>query len=159
MNKFIALFLICVFILCSCTANEQDKLKRFFEKETVDFSCKGVKYTYYPAFRSFSQQDGLFKGMKVYFTDAGSNAEYGDYILETDMYSFSALYSFDKLWRAFSGSETETVVSNEGAFVIIVDSSRFLVYYNEDSEIVRKLVAETVYGVFEYTLTESEEER
>ena len=118
-----------------------------------------MKYTYSPTSRLFLQQDGLFKGMKVCFTDTGSCAEYGDYILETNLYSFSALYSFDILWRAFYDSETETVVSNEGAFVIIVDSSRFLVYYNEDSEIVRKLVAETVYGVFEYTLTESEEER
>lgn len=159
MNKFIALILISILVLSACTANEQNKLKYFFEKETVDFSCEGVKYTYSPTSRSFLQQDGLFKGMKVRITDTGSNAEYGDYVLETDLYSFSALYSFDILWRAFSGSETETVVSNEGAFVIIVDSSRFLVYYNEDSEIVRKLVAETVYGVFEYTLTESEEER
>ncbi len=155
MKKCIVSLLLCVIFLCSC--GSVNRLNTFFQKESVVFSYTGIKYKYDPSSQSFEQLNGSLKGMIITFDAENCYVTYGDYTLNTDPSVFAAFKAFDILWRNFKIDFENAVLSDDNAFVLIVDSFRFLVYYNKDSEIVGKMVAETEDGVFEYKLSEQEE--
>lgn len=158
MRKYVCLIMLCAVVLCSCASVNEDKLYSFFQKDDVKFSYEDVTYSYSPFFREFQVENGSFKRMKIKYTDTNCSAEYEGFSIETNIFAFSHLAFFDMLWRAFVDAESDISISDNGAFVLIVDSSRFLVYYNKDNEYVNKIVAETDYGVFEYMFAETEEE-
>lgn len=150
----------CIVILCfflvSCSVSVNDKFNRLFEISSVCFLHNDIKYSYSVTEREFTVLNGSFEGMRIRVTENGCTAEIDGYVLETQISAFGFLTAFDLLWQSFTAQADNAVISNDGAYVLIIDSSRFLVYYNKDNDKIEKLISETQYGVFEYTLADTE---
>lgn len=156
MYKKLFVFLLCL-MTCSCRANSESGISDFFSQETVHFEYMETEYEYNAEKGSFTYLSGDYMGMCVYFDESGCIITYGGFSLKTQPLDMPHLKAFHGLYSAFKNSFDSTVTADDGAYTLLIDSWRFLVYYNKDAERIDTLIAETENGVFEYTVLISEE--
>lgn len=160
MYKKLFVFLSCLLICLltrSCKANSQKQIFDFFNQETVRFECMETEYEYNSGTGTFTYLSGDYKGMCVCFAESGCIITYGGFSLKTQPLDMPHLKAFHGLYSAFENSSDSAVTTDDGAYTLLIDSWRFLVYYNKDAERIDTLIAETENGVFEYTVLISEE--
>lgn len=145
-----------VICICSCKSSTGDKLRDFFN-ETVVFETLGIKYEYNSQSKIFTVLSGDYSGMELLFIDTDCTVNFKDFSISTNPYSFPQLMLFHSLFCAYVENFDTAVENDDGAYALLIDRFRFLVYYNPVAEKVEKLVAETENGSFEYKVVTSEE--
>lgn len=153
---FLSCLLICL-LACSCKANSQKNILDFFSQETVRFKYMETEYEYNTEKDVFTYLSGDYNGMRVCFAESGCIITYGGFSLKTQPHDMPHLKAFHGLYSAFENYSDSAVTTDDGAYALLIDSWRFLVYYNKDAERIDTLIAETENGVFEYTVLISEE--
>lgn len=156
MLKRLSIILICV-LLCSCSASDGGKIRKFTESKEILFEYAGIKYEFNQEANTFTSKSGALTDTVFSFTESGCIIRCGEVSLKTQANSLPHLKSFYALFEAFKYNGDSAVITDDGAYALLIDSSRFLVYYNTDAERIDRLIAETADGVFEYTVLESEE--
>lgn len=156
MLKKILVILLCVF-LCSCSHSAESEISIFFQREKIYFEYSEITYEFNPKSESFIALNGEYKGMSVSFGTQGCVVNCNEFCIKTETNSFPPLKGFYSLYNAFKNNPSSVVSTDDGAYALLIDSSRFLVYYNTDNKKTEKLIAETADGVFEYTVNASEE--
>ncbi len=156
MLKKIWIIFICL-LMCSCSADSDKMIKKFIESEVLYFEYLNTKYEFSVHAGEFTALDGRYKGMTVLFDESGCVIRYGEFSIETQGNNMPYLKAIQQLCYAFKNNGDSAVITDDGAYALLIDSSRFLVYYNTDNEKIDKLIAETADGVFEYTVLTSEE--
>lgn len=156
--KRILYIMLCLTVLCvsSCKTNAEDGFESFFNKPVI-FETLGIKYEYDPTKNIFTVLSGDFTGMEMSFTETDCNVSFKDFSINTDPRSFPQLKLFYSLFRAYTENFDTAAKNDDGAYALLIDSFRFLVYYNSVTEKVERLVAETENGSFEYKVIITEE--
>lgn len=157
--KRIIIVLLCVFciFLSACSQDAESEIGALFQAEKVYFKYSGIEYEFVPKSGSFTVLNGGYEGMLVLFNEQGCAASCNGFSIQTKSNSFPPLKGFYLLHNAFERNINSIVTTDDGAYALLIDSSRFLVYYNTDIKKIEKLIAETADGVFEYTVLTSEE--
>ncbi|MBO5981973.1 MAG: hypothetical protein J6Q24_05960 [Clostridia bacterium] len=157
MKRIFFVFLCLILALASsCKKTADESIKDFFN-QTVVFETMGIKYEYNSQIDKFTVLSGDYSGMEMYFTDTDCKVNFEDFSISTDPFSFPQLKLFYSLFRVYEDNFDTAVKNDDGAYALLIDSFRFLVYYNPVAEKVDKLVAETENGSFEYKVITSEE--
>ncbi len=157
--KRLLLFLICLGVLfsASCKNTSTDGIEQFFNQTTVVFETSGVKYRYNDPDQTFLVISGDFSGMSLCFVNNECIVSFKEFRINTDPRVFPQLKEFLSLFDAYKNNADAAVINDQNAYALLIDSSRFLVYYNSDICKVHKLVADTESGSFEYKVIDSED--
>lgn len=157
--KKVFLFVFCfvIVLFSSCNNVKKDNLVKFFQNDTVVFETLGIRYEYNETDKSFSVLSGDFSGMNVAFANGECVVRFKEFCIDTDPRAFPQLKSFVSLYTAFKDNLDEFAVNDRNEYVLLIDSSRFLVYYDSNVSKITKLVAETENGSFEYTVVNTED--
>ena len=157
MKRILRIFLcLLIILMASCKSGVNDGIEDFFGRNVV-FETMGIKYEYEPQNSTFTVLSGDYSGMKLFYTDTDCTVNFKDFTITTDPFSFPQLKLFYSLFCAYGQSFADAVKNDGGAYVLLIDSFRFLVYYNSVSEKVEKLSAQTENGSFEYKVLTSED--
>lgn len=157
MKRIFCIYLcLTVMLISSCNVSTEDSIKSFFV-DTVVFETMNIKYEYDSENNRFTVLSGDFLGMVLYFSDNDCIVNFKEFSINTDPRSFPQLNLFYLLFRGYRENFDTAVKNDDGAYALLIDSFRFLVYYNPVTEKVDKLVAETENGSFEYTVITTEE--
>ncbi len=157
--KKVFLFVFCfvIILFSSCNNVNKNNLEKFFQNDTVVFETLGIQYEYNKTDKSFSVLSGDFSGMNVAFTNGECVVRFKEFCIDTDPRAFPQLKSFVSLYAAFKDNLDEFAVNDRNEYVLLIDSSRFLVYYDSNVSKITKLVAETENGSFVYTVVNTED--
>ncbi len=157
MKRIFCIFLCLILVLVSsCKKTAEGSIKDFFN-QTVVFETMGIKYEYNSQINKFTVISGDYSGMELFFTDTDCTVNFEDFSISTDPFSFPQLKLFYSLFCAYEDNFDSAVKNDDDAYALLIDSFRFLVYYNSVAEKVDKLVAETENGSFEYKVITSED--
>ena len=155
MKKITAIFIS--LLLVSCTANKENAFTDIFNTNEISFVCNEEAYVLCADTNSFLIIDGIYSGARVVFADSSCDIFYKDFSISTYSNVFPHLFAFLKLYKAVSSGAALVETNESFVKALLIDSCRFLVYYNQDNFSIDRIVAETVNGSFVYRFSVSED--
>ena len=149
--------IVIALLLVSCTANKNNSFKDIFGLHEISFVCNEESYIFYADTNSFLIIDGIYSGVRVLFTGSSCDVLYNDFSISTCPNVFPQLFTFLKLYNAASLGISLVETNEPFVKALLIDSCRFLVYYNQDNFSIDRIVAETENGSFVYRFSVSED--